>query len=338
MKSISYSLIAAAAAVGMAYGQNTATTKPVGYETATLASGFNFIGLRLHDSAVLNGTFESSTTDTLVDNEGTFQTALTAGKLYLVEINAGAKQGVIVEVMGGGASQTTLSGLANITADYRTSYSIRPAKTLSSVFGSGATCVLKKGTSATADSVYVPNSSGGFDTYFHSADTTPFPGAPTTPGKWQKIGTTADQGATPVNYLDGFYVEIRGSQVSLTVSGEVKTTPTSLPAIQGFSYYSSVYPAGSTLESSGLASVVTKGTAATADLVFMPVAGGGFGTFYHSADTVPFPGAPTVPGKWEKVGGSGNQGAVEITSGMIFQRRGASADLKYTPPASYTGL
>jgi len=52
MKSISYSLIAAAAAVGMAFGADTATTNPVGYTTVScLPNSDTIVGLPLRISA-----------------------------------------------------------------------------------------------------------------------------------------------------------------------------------------------------------------------------------------------------------------------------------------------
>jgi hypothetical protein len=325
--------LAALVATGSLSAQTPAFSKPSGYETISLQPGFNFVGMRLVESAVTSGTFTSNTTTALTDSSATF--ALNATTLYLVEFGGNDPvKGMILEALGSSFSGGTLSGLSGITADYLTTYTIRPAKTLGQVFGTGSNVLISKGTAATGDTVIIPNAQGGFNTFFHSADLVV--GPTTFPGSWQQVGSSGNKSTTPINYLDGFYVQIRGAAKDLVVSGQVKTSATLLPAIQGFSYFSSIYPAGTTLGSSGLASVITKGTAATGDTILLPNGSGGFNTFFHSADLVV--GPTTFPGSWQQVGSSGNKSATPITTGFIFQRRGASANLPFTPPTFYSGL
>ena len=217
---------------------------PSGYETLTLAPGFNFVGLRLTESAVVSGTFTSTTSDSVTDSNADFS-ALDSAKTFILELGgAGALSGMIMEVPGSAFSGGSITGLTGVTDDYLAPYAIKPAQTLGGVFGSGSTAILTKGTLATGDTVYVPNGAGGFTTYYHSADTELFPGGPTVAGKWEKPGSGDDQANTPLNYLDGFYVQVRGSLVNLVVTGQVKTNATLIPAIEGFSYFSSIYPAG----------------------------------------------------------------------------------------------
>jgi hypothetical protein len=332
-KKITLLSAAACGVCGLAFGQSTAYTNPVGYATQTLSPGFSLTGLTLQNPTLAVGTFDANNTVSLTDDTANFSVNSTSS--YIVEmLDTSGVPGVMIEVPGTAFSATTISGLTGITSSYLGGYKIRVAATIAGIFGNGATCVLKKGTSLTADLIYAPNSVGGFDTYFHSADVT----VPVSiPGKWQKVGGgSTDQFNTPLNYLDAFYVQVRGSAVNLVVTGEVKLQSTSLPAINGFSYFSSVYPTGSTLGSSGLAASVLKGTSLTADLISMPNGSGGFDTYFHTASvTVPVP----IPGKWQKVGaGSTDQTATPLTSGFILQRRGVSANIPYAPPASYTSL
>ena len=322
----------AAAACGIAFGQ-TAYTNPVGYSSTTLQPGTQLIGLTLQNATLAQGVFDTNTSTGLTDNEAAFSMISTS--FYIVEmLTPSGVPGLTIEVPGSAFSATSITGLTGITASYLGGYKIRESANFSSIFGNGSTCILKKGTSTTADLIYLPNSVGGFDTYFHTADVTvPVPIA----GKWQKVGGgSSDQANAPIYYLDAMYVQVRGPSVKLTISGEVKLQSTSLPAINGFSYFGGIYPAGSSLGSSSLASTVQKGNSSTADLIFMPNDLGGFDTFFHTANvTVPVP----IAGKWQKVGGGAtDQATAPITSGFILQRRGASVNMPFTPPSSYSSL
>lgn len=322
---------AALAASGTSQAQSF--SKPSGYETLKLSPGFNFVGLRLVESPVATGSFTSNTSSTLVDDKTSF--SLDPNALYLVEFKGdGPIAGLILEANGSSFSGNSLSGLAGITADYRSKYTIRESKTIGSIFGNGNDVILKKGTASTGDAVYLPNANGGFDTYFHSADLVV--GGNTFPGSWQQVGSSGDKSATPVNYLDGFYVQVRGQAKDLVVTGQVKTDSTLLPTPKGFSYFSSVYPVGATLLNSELAKSIKKGTSATGDLVLLPDGSGGFKTFFHSADLVV--GGNTFPGSWQQVGSPGDKGSQALTSGFILQRRGDPANIEITPPDYYSNL
>ncbi len=328
--------LAALAAASPLHAQTPAYSKPSGYETINLQTGFNFVGIRLVESAIVSGTFTSNTSTTLVDSNATF--SLNATTLYLVEFGGtGPLKGLILEALGSSFSGNTLSGLSDITADYVAPYTIRPAQTIGGIFGTGANVILQKGSPSTADLIFVPKSSGdGFDTYYHTLDVVVNPSL-TIPGAWQQIGNSGNKSTTPLNYLDGFYVQIRGPQKNLVVTGQVKTNSILLPAVQGFSYFSSTFPVGTTLATSELANSVVKGSPSTADLIFLPNNNGGFDTYYHTLDVVVNPSL-TIPGVWQQIGSSGNKATTPITSGFIFQRRGASANIPLSPPTFYGNL
>lgn len=336
---IPLTVIAALAASGISSAQTPAYSKPSGYETISLPTGFNFVGIRLAPSIVKSGTFTARTSTTLTDGGlGATFSDLSTSQSYILELGgAGALAGMIMELPGTSFSNNQITGLSGLSDDYLTSYKIRPSQTIGGVFGTGANVTLKKGSFATADAIFIPKADGnGFDTYYHTLDVVISPTL-TIPGVWQKVGGTGNQAATPINYLDGFYVQVRGSATSLVVTGQVKTTNTLLPAPQGFSYFSSIYPAGTTLATSNLSAVVTKGSFATADLIFMPKAAGGFDTFYHTQDVVISP-TLTIPGLWQQVGGSGNKNDTPITSGFILQRRGEATNLSFSAPSFYSNL
>ena len=64
---------------GSAMAQTTSSSAAVGFETLAIGSGFNYLGLRLHEDPVVGGSFDSSTATTLVDSGVDFTTAVENG-------------------------------------------------------------------------------------------------------------------------------------------------------------------------------------------------------------------------------------------------------------------
>jgi hypothetical protein len=159
--------------------------------------------------------------------------------------------------------------------------------------------------------VYIPEGSG-FETYFHSADSI------FGPGSWQKVGGGGSGANTPILYANSIFVKKNGAPVDLVVTGEVKLTPSVVGTQEAFTYASSVYPVGVTLDSSDLADSpgFQKGDSNTGDLVFIvdSVNPGSYKTYFHSADSI------FGPGSWNQVGG-GAAGSTPVSSGFIIQRR-----------------
>ena len=80
-------------------------------------------------------------------------------------------------------------------------------------------------------------------------------------------------GDTPLNYVDAIIVNEPGDDdLSLVVTGMVKTSPTVLPVDQLFTYVGTVYPTGSTLANSGLSGSLAADTtgAGGGDSVYIP--------------------------------------------------------------------
>jgi uncharacterized protein (TIGR02597 family) len=319
MKSIySYALLGALFAVG-ALNAATTTTTPVGYTTSTLAAGkYNLVGLTLNKSAEITGT--------LAATQATSGSLVATGANYAVEItSAGATSGHVFEVPGSSFNDTTDTiavGLADTTAYASATYKIRKLSTIADVFGTANSAGLQAGASTTlADVLFIPTATG-FDQYFYSNGG--FFGT-----GWRKAGaSSADQASVPLSYLDGFYVFRRAATpLTLTVTGEVKTTDTSLPLSTGYNYVSSVYPVGLTLGNSGLSTSLTQGASTTvADVVYVPTAAGGFDQYFYSNGGFFGTG-------WRKAGAaSADQATVALPSGYLVQRRGAATNAKVTQP------
>ncbi len=325
---IPYSLLAAAAACGMAFGQ--AYTTPVGYVTSDLSQGFNALGLTLQSPSVASGDFETVTGTALTDSDATYSPA--AGRTFVLEITSGTATGVIQEVPAAsisGSTITTSDNLQTMGLAAGDTYKLRVAPTLEEIFtttplsGGG---VLNAGLSSTgADIVWIPNGSGGYDQYFLH-----------TSGQFRRATTTTATPNVPVIYADGFLVQKKGATAAaLTVTGEVKTVGTNSVIVQGFNLVSIVAPVGLNLFNAGLEDDVTAGLSATgADVVWVQRADLGYNKYFrHSSGNWRFVDAPSVNLTQAEAE------AVVLSSGILVQRKAAGAvNLDLKVPANYSTL
>jgi hypothetical protein len=320
---IPFALLGALLAVGAV---NAASTTPVGYVTQTFkANQYNVFGLTLHSPVAVAGSIDTVAGTTLTDTGAAFGTNLTAGKTYILEITSGAASSIIQEITTwSGDTITTPQDLsASVTAG--TTYTLRPAKTIAEVFGAANEAGLLPGGATTADLLWVPDGSG-FQKYYYTNAAPPF----VTAG-WKNTGTgNADKGGAPLVYVDGMILQRRGgTDVQLTVVGEVKVSDTTYLVDQPYTYLGGVYPAASTLATSSLQTSLKHGSVTTADVIWMPTATGSFLKYYY-ADAAP----PFVTAGWKRSDtGNTDQGAAEITSGFFVEKRTVgSFNAKITAP------
>ena len=312
--------------------ESAAYTKPSGFVTHTLKAGqFNLIGLTLHQPIAVTGAFETVSGTTLTDSDVNFDTALTAGTTYILEIIDAADtslNGTIQEVTDwSGNTITTPQNLVTDGLAVGDKYQLRAAKTISDIFGATNIAGLQptdEFKSDEADVVFVPNGAG-FDKYFYSNLT----GAT----GWFKSDFTAADNA-PLPYMDAIFVLRRAAtDLNLVVTGSVKTIQVTLALGAGaFNYITTVYPVGATLGNSGLEANLTatdEFKADEADVVYMPNGSGGYNTYFYSDLTgaigwfkSDFTDATNVP----------------MQTGIIILRRGAAINATITPPSSYSGL
>lgn len=264
--------------VGSAAAQESAS-KPVGYETLTIANGFNYLGLRLHEAPVATGTITGVAADSISDDAADF-TTLAAGT-YVLEIDTA--DGIVQEV-------TTFTDGTTIPTDDLSgagvdgaSYTLRPVATLATVFGAANESGIDKGFGGTggADQIWVPTPSG-FAKYYYD-EFSPLGAAE----EWVDISTNAgiDPASVSLFYTDGVILVGGGAaDNTFVVTGSVKLTASSYVLADGFNYLSSISPAGATLESMfGAANTagLSKGFGGTggADQVWIPSAGA-FAKYY----------------------------------------------------------
>jgi hypothetical protein len=244
MKTYAYSLLAAAAACGFAAAE-TAYTTPVGYETLAFNTGFNFAGVRLQEAPVAAGDIEAISATTVTDSDIDFDTILTTGQSYVLEIQNGTG---IVQVTGVW-SGSDLTVAADLTGDVAIddTYLLRPVSTLASVFGNAAAghkLDIGAGGASGADQVWFWNGAG-YDRYYFDE----FGGPGFDQETWVNVDTSDVVDGSTINliYTDGVIVSSANGK-DVVVSGEVKTGPSELNLVGGFNFVGSVAPAGATLD------------------------------------------------------------------------------------------
>ena len=250
---IPYSLLLAAAASGLAYGQ-TAYTTPVGYVSLSMpANSATLLGLTLHQPTRAAGILDAESATSVTDNEVNFTTLLGASgaatPTYILEL----PNGVIQEVMSWSSNTlTTSQNITSFVTPGTTTYKLRKASTISDVFGATNSAGLKAtptGDAGTYDEVLVLNAAGtAFVTAFYYND-----------GTFQTWYDTNfnDVSNLPLVYADALYVRRKsGLPLTLVNSGEVKTSATTITILPGNTFAGTVNPAGSTLGNSGLQNFV----------------------------------------------------------------------------------
>ena len=324
---IPYSLLLAAAASGLAYGQ-TAYTTPVGYVTKSLpASQTTLVGLTVHSPTVAAGVLdaESAGPNSVTDNQVNFTTALIAGATYILELPGGAVQEIKT---WSGSVLNTPDNITSFVTPGTSTYALRKAATVSDVFGATNTVGLSPDTNGSlvgTDFILILNASNAFDTVYYFND-----GAGTT-GWFDDQGAPAD--SKIIAYPDSFFVRrAAGTTKSLVVSGEVKTKPTGGSLVTGYNYVNGVAPVGLTLATSGLQSFLapdTNGSLTNTDFVLIPQ-GAVFLTAYYFND-----GAGTTG--WFDDQGAPADAAV-MDGGFLIKSASGPKPYTVSVPASYSTL
>jgi hypothetical protein len=320
---IPFALLGALFAVGAA---NAASTTPVGYETLTLSPGFNYLGLRLHEAAVVSGDIETVTSGTIVDSDADLGLLLDDAKTYILEVKNAS--GVTQEFVGSAATGGTINTPFDLSASVAVDdvYTIRPASTLSSVFGAANEAGLDTGFFGPGgDLVLLPDGSGGFLTYYYDAGAS----------SWADgSGNAVDGSSIAIIYTDSIIISSSGVGAStLVVAGEVKAGPTNQAlAASSFNYISSVSPAGATLASAFDAAIPTldKGFFGPGgDLFYVPDGSGGFNQYYYDDGL----------SSWaDSSGNAVTAASIALPSGVIVFNDGIAQALLNSPPASYSGF
>ena len=219
-------------------------SKPVGYETLDLVIGFNYVGLRLHETPAASGAVVDVDGATVTVADG-IADGLTAGQTYIFEVTSGDAVGatVMVAEFDADADTLTLSDDLSDNLEAESEFIIRPSATIASVFGANNEAGLDSGFFAPGGDQIWSADAGGFTKYYYDAGNSSWANFDT--------GATVDGATIDLPYTDGLIVVDSGEPESLVISGSVKIGPTTF-ALEGtgsFNYLSSIYPVGATLAS-----------------------------------------------------------------------------------------
>lgn len=322
-----YAFLGALLAVGAA---TAATTTPVGYVTKTLAPNqFNLVGLTLQSPTVSSGVLDAESATSVTDTGVDFVTLLGASgsKTYVLELSDGTIQEITAWTAAG--VLTTPQDITAKVTPGTTTYKLRKAATVADIFGATNSAGLKAspdGDPASADKILILNASNSFDTVFYFND-----GAGTQGWLDAESNLAADK---VVAYPDGLFVQRgTGTALTLTVTGEVKTTPTGGVLTPGYNYLNAVAPTQLTLETSGLKSFLTPsadGDPASGDNVLIQTATGAYTTAFYFND------------------GAGTEGWLDSESnlakdyvldgGFLIFNRGATKPFTVAVPSNYSTL
>lgn len=328
-KSLISAILAVLLSPQISLGQNTATTTPVGYVSVVLSPNkYNLLSVVTHQPAVSSGTISSANSNSVTVANIDFTTLLTAGTVYLLELPDGTTQ----EIRSWTA--TSLNTPQDISAKVvanTTSYQLRAADTVASIFGATNSAGLKADADedyTNNDLILIPNAVGAFDTVYY------FQGDAETAGWYDAEGNVANNRV--INYASGIFVQRQaGTDITLVIDGEIKKAPTSGTLKTGYNFLGGVTPAGATLATSNLKNFLTIATneeqaATTADLVLFQQPSGAYRTAYYFDDG-------QTAGWFDAEGNPADDAS--LNGGFLIQNRGASAK-PYTLalPSFYTGL
>jgi uncharacterized protein (TIGR02597 family) len=312
-----FSLLSSAALLATALSPcfaQTATTKPVGYRTETIATGvFNLLSPNLDNKIGAAGAFDAVAGTTLTDNDVDFNAAFAAGDELILTITSGANAGIVQDVTAHAQHTiTTAQDISSMVA-IGTTYDLRKVQTIADLFGPANEAGLQAGTSSTADVIWVSNGAGGYNLFYRSSGGLAGIG-------WRKVGGGAtDAATTPIPFTDSFFIQRKGgTNLDIVFVGHVRTQAVKTVAESGlFTPVSRLLPVGVTLADSQLQNDIAQGTSSTADVVWNPIGNGGYDLYYFSSGGLPGVG-------WRKVGGGAtDQSTVALKSGYLIQRKAA---------------
>lgn len=232
MKPTLYTLLAAAAACGLASAAETAYTDPVGYLTIPLpgTGGVGTSKLQIGSQGLLPGdaiqhaSIATDVTSTYLEDTAATWTASAFVGFY-VEITSGPLEGTFTKITANTATQVSTEddiSAAGTTPNYR----IVKSFTIGSLLGNPPDSAVMQGGSnvGAADNMLILNAStGGYDTIWYKNGGIGGTG-------WRASSTgTADAAGNIIAPNDGLVFQRKQSaDGALVVTGSVKTTPTDI--------------------------------------------------------------------------------------------------------------
>lgn len=289
------------------------TTVVKGTSSGTGTSYFNFIPVQLAKSAAFSG--QATATGTTVTLTGANLATLTSPHYLIIQSGSGA--GYLSDILGNTSTTVTTSEDLSAQIGAGAKVSVIPHVLLTDVLGNGGTLIIAGGAAATADIVYLVGSDGSFKSYYYKTGL----GA-----GWKDAGTGVAAGSVVIYPSEAILVERKASAntASIVQSGVVPSHDTKSVYTPGFNTGSSGFPTSLTL--TGLTSVLTGGTAAGADQVYLVDSSTGqLKAYYYKTG---------LGAGWKDAStGVAASTSADIGEGFVIQRRqGTSTVLSQTKP------
>jgi len=222
------------------YASAQVTTDVVGYETFTLQQGVNVLSFRLHNPTEVSGTFETISSDSVTDNDVDFSSALEPGA-YVIEFESSENGQIIVaDVDANSGNSISLVDDVSSVVTAPAAYTIREVTTLADMFGANNSVGLSQSFNPDfADQIYVADGNGLTRYFFHSTGNL---------RAFEASSVNVDADTIELASDSSVIVVRQGAEtLDLTVSGELKVTPTSISINPGINLIGTNYPVGSTV-------------------------------------------------------------------------------------------
>jgi len=251
---LTYSLLAAAAACGMAQGQTTAYTTPVGYITHTVAGAGAGAEAETYIASTLINASEFAGVSSVSPSGGaviTFSGGVPAGLTgaYVLEISSGANEGWWSTVVSSNSSSITVSDAFPVGLPASVSISVRKHATLATFLGFNNPGLVTSDGSNVSDEVQlfdpVAQSAIPF-AFITAADWGDLQNYPN--GVWFNLSTGEPENDRVIEPGTAVKIKRVGSApVSFTSTGTVKTTKTQVDIYEGFNFVGATQAASGTL-------------------------------------------------------------------------------------------
>lgn len=309
--------------VGASLGncQTTSYSQVVGYTTTVVkgssagssSSYFNFVPVQLTKASIFTGNGTAS--GTTVTLSGANLGSLTLPH-YLV-IQSGSGSGYLSDVTANTASTVTTADDLSAQIGSGAQVSVIPHVLLTDVLGTGASLAIAGGAAGTADLVYLVGSDGAFKSYYYKTGL----GA-----GWKDASSGSAANNVVVYPSESILVERKASAdtAGIVQSGIVPDHDMKAVYTQGFNTGASAYPSPLTL--TAFTSVLSGGTAATADQIYLvDPSTGQLKAYYYKTG---------LGAGWKDASnGSAANTSADIGGGFVVDRKGASsAVLSQTKP------
>lgn len=236
----------------------TTTSEPVGFSklriaglTGSQTSTYSYLGINLVNPTSYQGAVTSRGTESITDSGANWtdnQFNGANGEFYL-EITSGPAAGTTTDILSTSAATKTLTlddDLSSLLAGGE-QYRIRKHRTIDDVFGKNNAAKLKSSTTvSSSDEVRLFNPvTQAFLVYYYNS---------TVSGWRSSTSATADASSTKLYMDQGVAIRRRAAgDITLVVTGAVKTGPTIIPIGVNSNLCANMYPAGTlTLGNCGL--------------------------------------------------------------------------------------